>query len=153
MLQAARWNPDLPPASDALGTAWPDEIRRPTSFTVETLSGGVEVHRDEPDPWISTDPAPQPPRGHARARGSCGIDVTHRHHRQPRPRQSAPLTQSCENAEVHGIGGLGGTWLLNTIGGSLEKQGRADNVSVVFAVWAAVVLKVIAAVVARALPR
>jgi hypothetical protein len=41
--------------------------------------------------------------------------------------------------------GLGGTWLLNTVGGSLEKQGRAGHVGVMFAVWAAVVLKVIAA--------
>lgn len=41
--------------------------------------------------------------------------------------------------------GLGGTWLLNTVGGSLEKQGRAGDAGVIFAVWAAVVLKVIAA--------
>jgi hypothetical protein len=41
--------------------------------------------------------------------------------------------------------GLGGTWLLNTVGGSLEKQGRAGNAGVMFAVWAAVILKVIAA--------
>ena len=41
--------------------------------------------------------------------------------------------------------GLGGTWLLNTIGGALEKQGRAGHAGIVFAVWAAVALKVIAA--------
>lgn len=42
--------------------------------------------------------------------------------------------------------GLGGTWLLDTIGGSLEKLGRAGNTSVMLAVWAAVALKLIAAV-------
>ena len=42
--------------------------------------------------------------------------------------------------------GLGGTWLLSTVGGALEKQGRAGNAGVLFVVWAAVALKVIAAV-------
>ncbi len=42
--------------------------------------------------------------------------------------------------------GLGGTWLLDTIGGSLEHQGRAGAFTVVFAVWVAAVLKLIAAV-------
>lgn len=42
--------------------------------------------------------------------------------------------------------GLGGMWLLDTIGGSLEKLGRAGNTSVILAVWAAVALKLIAAV-------
>ena len=42
--------------------------------------------------------------------------------------------------------GLGGTRLLDTIGGSLEEQGRAGNGGVMLAVWAAVVVKMIAAV-------
>jgi len=42
--------------------------------------------------------------------------------------------------------GLGGTWLLDTIGGSLEKLGRAGNTSVILAVWAAAGLKLVAAV-------
>ncbi len=41
---------------------------------------------------------------------------------------------------------LGGTWLLDTIGGSLEEQGRAGTIGVRLAVWAAVALKIIAVV-------
>jgi hypothetical protein len=41
---------------------------------------------------------------------------------------------------------LGGTWLLDTIGGSLEEQARAGTMGVRLAVWAAVALKIIAAV-------
>lgn len=41
---------------------------------------------------------------------------------------------------------LGGTWLLDTIGGSLEEKGRAGNAGVMLAVWAAVVLVIIASV-------
>lgn len=41
--------------------------------------------------------------------------------------------------------GLGGTWLLDTVGGTLERQGRAGNAAVMLAVWAAVALKLIAA--------
>src|SRR5215211_5341508 len=37
-------------------------------------------------------------------------------------------------------------WLLDTIGGSLEEQARAGNPGVMLAVWAAVVVKTIAAV-------
>jgi Protein of unknown function (DUF3995) len=42
--------------------------------------------------------------------------------------------------------GLGGTWLVDTVGGSLEQQGRAGNASVILAAWAAAILKTIAAV-------
>ncbi len=42
--------------------------------------------------------------------------------------------------------GLGGTTLLDTVGGSLEHGGRAGDLVVVLALWAAAVLKVIAAV-------
>jgi uncharacterized membrane protein len=41
---------------------------------------------------------------------------------------------------------VGGTWLLDTIGGSLAEQGRAGNPGVMLAVWGAVVVKMIAAV-------
>ncbi len=41
---------------------------------------------------------------------------------------------------------LGGTWLLDTIGGSLEEQARAGTIGVRLAVWAAVALKIIAVV-------
>jgi len=47
--------------------------------------------------------------------------------------------------------GLGGTWLLNTVGGSLQK--RAGDASVVVAVWAAVLLKAVAAVLPLQLVR
>ena len=42
---------------------------------------------------------------------------------------------------------LGGTWLLDTAGGTLEQQGRAGNAGIMLAVWAAAVLKVIGAIV------
>lgn len=42
--------------------------------------------------------------------------------------------------------GLGGTWLLDTVGGALEQEGRAGNAGVVLAVWSAAGLKAIAAV-------
>jgi len=52
---------------------------------------------------------------------------------------------------------LGGTWLLDTIGGSLEEQARAGTVGVRLLVWAAVALKIIAVVLPllalRRLPR
>ena len=41
----------------------------------------------------------------------------------------------------------GGTWLLNTVGGTLEQQGRAGNLGIILAVWAAAVLKIIGAIV------
>jgi hypothetical protein len=41
--------------------------------------------------------------------------------------------------------GLGGTWLLATVGGALQSQERAGTAIVVLAVWAAVVLKTVAA--------
>ena len=41
---------------------------------------------------------------------------------------------------------LGGTWLLATVGGALPRQGRAGTAILVLAVWAAVVIKTVAAV-------
>jgi Protein of unknown function (DUF3995) len=41
--------------------------------------------------------------------------------------------------------GLGGTWLVDTVGGSLAKRGRAGDAAVLAAVWAAAGLKLIAA--------
>jgi hypothetical protein len=49
-------------------------------------------------------------------------------------------------AAVSAYWGLGGTGLLDTVGGSLERQGSAGNTTVMLGVWAAVVLKMIAAV-------
>ena len=42
---------------------------------------------------------------------------------------------------------LGGTWLLDTVGGALEQQGRAGNPGLILAVWAAAVVKIIGAIV------
>jgi uncharacterized protein DUF3995 len=42
---------------------------------------------------------------------------------------------------------LGGTWLLDTVGGTLEQQSRTGNPGIILAVCAAAVLKVIAAIV------
>lgn len=41
---------------------------------------------------------------------------------------------------------LGGTWLLDTIGGSLEDRGRSGDTGVLLALWAAAGLKIAAAV-------
>ena len=42
--------------------------------------------------------------------------------------------------------GAGGTWLLDTVGGSLARLGRSASAAVLTAVWGAAVLKAIAAV-------
>ncbi|MFZ0088917.1 MAG: DUF3995 domain-containing protein [Solirubrobacteraceae bacterium] len=42
--------------------------------------------------------------------------------------------------------GLGGTWLLDTVGGSLARRGHAGDATVLTAVWGAAVVKVIVAV-------
>jgi len=40
----------------------------------------------------------------------------------------------------------GGRWLLDTVGGTFERAGRSGGATVVLAIWAVVVVKVIAAV-------
>lgn len=42
------------------------------------------------------------------------------------------------------VWGLGGTWLLDTVGGSLEDQGRTGGVAALTVAWAAAVLKLVA---------
>ena len=49
--------------------------------------------------------------------------------------------------------GFGGTWLLDTIGGSLESQGRAGAAGIVSLLWASVVLKIVAALLPLAVVR
>jgi len=49
-------------------------------------------------------------------------------------------------AAVSAYWGLGSTWLLDTVGGSFEEQGRAGNVSFLLVAWAAAALKIVAAV-------
>lgn len=41
--------------------------------------------------------------------------------------------------------GVGGTWLLDTVGGSLARLGRSRDATVIAAVWAAAALKLVAA--------
>lgn len=49
-------------------------------------------------------------------------------------------------AAVSAYWGLGGRWLLATVGGALQSQGRAGTAVLVVAVWAAVIIKLVAAV-------
>ena len=42
---------------------------------------------------------------------------------------------------------LGGTWLLDTVAGTLGQPGRAGDAGIILAVWAAAVLKIIGAIV------
>jgi hypothetical protein len=49
-------------------------------------------------------------------------------------------------AAVSAYWGVGGTWLVDTVGGSLARLGRAGDPGVLAAVWAAAVLKATAAV-------
>lgn len=68
----------------------------------------------------------------------------------PRPRGVRIAQAACIvgllYAAVSVCWGLGGTWLLDTVGGSLERQGRAGDTTVMLTLWAAVLLKMIAAV-------
>jgi hypothetical protein len=49
-------------------------------------------------------------------------------------------------AAVSGYWGLGGRWLLDTVGGGLESAGRSGSVVVGVLVWAAVAAKLVAVV-------
>jgi Protein of unknown function (DUF3995) len=50
-------------------------------------------------------------------------------------------------AAVSAYWGLGGTGLLDTVGGALERAGRAGSAGLIAVVWVTVVLKLLAAVV------
>jgi Protein of unknown function (DUF3995) len=45
------------------------------------------------------------------------------------------------SAAIRAYWGAGGTWLLDTVGGSLERLGRAHHATVIIAVWSAAALK------------
>jgi len=49
--------------------------------------------------------------------------------------------------------GLGSTWALDTVGGTLETEGRAGNAALSVIVWASVLLKLIAATLGLAVTR
>jgi hypothetical protein len=57
----------------------------------------------------------------------------------------AALLVGLAYAGISGYWGLGGTWLLDTVGGPLAVGGRAGSTGVMAAVWGAAGLKVIAA--------
>jgi Protein of unknown function (DUF3995) len=76
----------------------------------------------------------------------------------PRVRQRRPAAKGVRLAQAAcGAGlayaavsvywALGGTWLLDTVGGTLEQQGRTGNPGLILAVCAAAVLKIIGAIV------
>ena len=95
----------------------------------------------------SVDPTTTPPRAGGTARGkwsAFGARLS------PSPNgirtAQAALIVGLLYAAVSVYWGLGGTWLLDIIGGSLEQQGRAGDAGLKLVVWAAVALKVIAAV-------
>jgi hypothetical protein len=48
-------------------------------------------------------------------------------------------------AAISAYWAVGGTWLLNTVGGGLEHVGRGDRAAVAAGLWAVVVLKLVAA--------
>lgn len=56
----------------------------------------------------------------------------------------AAVALGLPSAAISAFWGLGGTWLLDTIGGTLEEQGRARNPVLILVVWVAVLLKIIA---------
>jgi len=65
----------------------------------------------------------------------------------------AALILGVSFAAVSVYWGLGGTWLLDTVGGSLEKQARAGTTGVYIAAWVAATLKLTAAVLPLAAVR
>ena len=74
----------------------------------------------------------------------------------PRAAEALPIAAAAVGglfALVSMYWGLGGTWLLDTIGGSLEAQGRAGSAGIVVLLWASVVLKIVAALLPLAVIR
>jgi hypothetical protein len=78
-----------------------------------------------------------------------------------RPRAAAGGVRLAQAACVAGLAyaaisvywAVGNTWLLDTVAGSLEQQGRVGNPGIIVAVWAAAVLKIIGAIVPLAAAR
>ena len=62
----------------------------------------------------------------------------------------AALLLGIPSALVSAYWGLGGTWLLDTIGGALEREGRAGNPGLIAIVWLTVALKLVASVIGLA---
>jgi hypothetical protein len=62
----------------------------------------------------------------------------------------AALALGLPSALISAYWGSGGEWLLDTVGGTIEEEGRAGNPALIAAVWAAVALKLVAAFVGLA---
>ncbi len=62
----------------------------------------------------------------------------------------AALVLGLPNAAISAYWGLGGTWLLDTVGGALESKGRAGSPGLIAIVWLSVILKLIASVIGLA---
>src|SRR6266567_6925477 len=93
-------------------------------------------------------PRPASAPGEAEPAGPAGPAVSQR-------RAAARGSRLAQAACVAGLAyaaisvywALGGTWLLDTVAGTLEQQGRAGNPGIILAAWAAAVLKIIGAIV------
>lgn len=57
------------------------------------------------------------------------------------------------SAVISTFWGLGGIWLLDTVGGALEENGRAGNPALIAVVWLAVLLKLVASLIGVAAVR
>lgn len=66
--------------------------------------------------------------------------------RSPLPAAQAAVVLGLAYASVSVYWGLGGTWLLDTVGGSLERAGREGGVGISLLLWSAATLKAIVAV-------
>lgn len=66
--------------------------------------------------------------------------------RSPLPAAHAAFVLGLAYAAVSVYWGLGGTWLLGTVGGSLERAGREGGLGISLLLWSAATLKAIAAV-------
>lgn len=65
----------------------------------------------------------------------------------------AALALGVPSAVISAYWGAGGEWLLDTVGGTIEEEGRAGNPALIAAVWVAVALKLTASLVGLAATR
>lgn len=75
----------------------------------------------------------------------CGDAVVIQEARPGRPWAWAALLVGSASALISVAWGLGSTWALSTVGGALEREGRAGNPTLAVIVWISVLLKLAAA--------
>lgn len=80
-------------------------------------------------------------------------DIDGHHHRAAEGFAWAAFVVGMLYAAVSVYWGLGGTLLLDTLGGSLERKGRSGGAAIRLVVWAAAILKMIASVLPLAAVR